>query len=60
MVWDSYPVNISQVVSYECMGSMRLSSGLEKDPESVKCLENNKWDTPAQWEQCVESKKKGR
>ena len=50
------PVEFDSSVNYTCERGMRFEDDFDLVAQSATCRLDNKWDRPAEWKNCVESK----
>ncbi len=55
-VWDGEMVELDVTINYTCIRRQKFLSDFGLDKQEATCRRENKWDTPPQWLQCVESK----
>ena len=50
------PVEFDSSVNYTCERGMRFEDDFDLAAQSATCRLDNKWDRPAEWKNCVESR----
>ena len=53
------PVEFDSSVNYTCERGMRFEDDFDRVAQSATCRLDNKWERPAEWKNCVESKDDG-
>jgi hypothetical protein len=54
-VWDGNLIVFDTPIDYTCLRGQKFKSDITLEKQVAYCKEENIWDYPSTWEECVES-----